>query len=116
MAVWLAGGIGGGDAKLAGAVGALAGWRFALSTLLFGLLAAMVMAVIVMLRRRILRRTLARVGRFVYLAFTPGKPADPTSADSPKIPFGLALCLGACVALVEVFWRGGGAPKWFLGI
>ena len=34
---WQAGGIGGGDAKLMAAVGALAGWRFVLTAMFYGL-------------------------------------------------------------------------------
>jgi prepilin peptidase CpaA len=97
----LAGGIGGGDAKIMGAIGCLAGWRFAMDTLLFGLMAAVVMAVIVMLRRRILLQTLIRLARFFYLIFTPSRPADPSTPQSPKIAFGVALCIGAVAAMAN---------------
>ena len=73
LAAWMAGGIGGGDAKLMGAVGALAGWRFALAAMFYGFLIAGVMAVAVMLKRRITRKTLARIFRFLYLVFTPAR-------------------------------------------
>jgi prepilin peptidase CpaA len=116
LAAWLAGGVGGGDAKLMAAVGALAGWRFAISALLFGFVVAAVMAVAVMVRRRIVRRTLGRVLRFVVLAFTPGRPADPAAADSPKVPLGLALCIGSALALAEALLRGPRAGKLILGI
>ena len=102
LAAWLAGGIGGGDAKLMGAVGALGGWRFAVAGMFYGFLVAAVMALIVMLRRKIMRRTLGRVLRFLALLLTPTKPADPATEDSPTVPFGLALCIGAAAALLEV--------------
>ena len=111
LAVWLAGGIGGGDAKLMAAVGALTGWRFALSVLFYGLIAAMVLALIVMLRKRIVRRTLRRVFRFLALLVTPSKPADPAAGQSEKVPFALALCVGAAAALAEVLVRGPEAVK-----
>jgi prepilin peptidase CpaA len=111
LAVWLAGGIGGGDTKLMAAVGALTGWRFALSALFYGLIAALVLAVIVMLRKRIVRRTLRRVFRFVVLLVTPSKPADPAAGESEKVPFALALCIGAAAALVEVLVGGPEAVK-----
>lgn len=111
LAVWMAGGIGGGDAKLMGAVGALTGWRFALSALFYGLAAALVLAVIVMLRKRIVGRTLRRVFRFVVLMMTPSKPADPAAGDSEKVPFALALCIGAAAALVEALLRGPATVK-----
>jgi len=116
LAAWMAGGIGGGDAKLMGAVGALAGWRFALAAMFYGFLIAAVMAVAVMLKRRIARKTLARILRFVYLVFTPAKPADPAAQDSPKIAFGLALCIGAAVVLVDVFLSGPLTGRFLLGI
>ncbi len=116
LVFWLAGGIGGGDAKLMGAVGALAGWRFALSAMFYGFLIAAVMAMAVMIRRRILKRTLGRIWRVLYLALTPSRPAGPTTEESPKIAFGLALCIGSALALVELAVRGGRASKLILGI
>ena len=116
LLAWIAGGVGGGDAKLMGAVGALAGWRFALGAMFFGFAVAGIMAVAVMILRRIVRRTLGRVGRFLVLLLTPTRPAAPVSEDSPKIPFGLALCIGSAVALIEVFVRGPDASKWFMGV
>ncbi|MDY6913273.1 MAG: A24 family peptidase [Planctomycetota bacterium] len=116
LVAWLAGGIGGGDAKLMGAVGALAGWRFALAAMFYGFIVAAVMAVIVMIARRITWRTIKRVVRFGLLLLTPSRPADPAAADSPKIPFGLALCIGSAAALVEIIFRGTVAGKLMLGI
>jgi prepilin peptidase CpaA len=108
-------GIGGGDCKLMGAVGALAGWRFALAAMLYGFIAAAVIAVIVMVAKRVTRRTLSRVWRFVVLLFVPGGLTDPATADSPKIPFGLALCIGAGISLVEVLLHGPVAKRFLLG-
>ncbi len=111
LVVWLAGGIGGGDAKLMAAVGALTGWRFALSALFYGLVVAVVLALIVMVRKRIVRRTLRRLFGFLVLLLTPSKPADPAAEGSEKIPFALALCIGAGAALAEVVMRGQHAMK-----
>ena len=116
LAAWLAGGIGGGDAKLMGAVGALVGWRLALAAMFYGFLIAALMAIAVMIKRRIVRKTLARILRFLYLVFTPSRPADPATPESPKIPFGLALCIGSAAALVEVIVQGPVARKLLLGI
>ena len=113
---WLMGVIGGGDAKLMGAVGALAGWRFALSAMFYGFIVAAVMAIIAMLYYRILGRTAKRLGRFIFLALMPGPGGKLETAESPKIPFGLALCIGSALALIEVFVRGGSAAKVLLGI
>ena len=115
LIAFLAGGINGGDVKLMGAVGALGGWRLALSAMFLGFLAAVVLSVIVMIRRRIVKRTLGRVGRFFLLALTPGGIADPTSPDSPKVSFGLALCIGTLAALAEVLLSGPDAVKLLVG-
>ena len=116
LVFWLAGGIGGGDAKLMGAVGALAGWRFVLAAMFYGFAVAAVMAIAVMVRKRIVRRTFGRIFRALYLALTPSGPGAATTPDSPKIPFGLALCIGSILALVELLLRGADAPKWITGI
>jgi prepilin peptidase CpaA len=105
----LAGGINGGDVKLMGAVGALAGWQFVASALVYSVLAAAVLAVAVMLRRRVFRRTFQRVGLFLWQVLSLHRPNDPASADSPKVPFGLAICLGAAGAMVERLLQ---APGW----
>lgn len=115
LLAWLAGGIGGGDAKLMGAVGALTGWRFTLAAMLYGFAVAALMALMIMLARRITRRTLGRIWRFFLLIFTPGGPVDPAAKDSAKVPFGLALCIGSGLALLEVIWRGPVAEKLVLG-
>jgi len=109
MIAWLAGGIGAGDAKLMGAVGALTGVEFVLSAMFYGLLVAGLMAVFVMVRRRITVATLGRIWRFLYLSLTPtGKAAAPSTPASPRIALGLALCIGSAVALVQVLVHGAG--------
>ncbi|MDY7009473.1 MAG: A24 family peptidase [Planctomycetota bacterium] len=103
---WLAGGIGGGDAKLMGAVGALGGYKIALGAMLYGFAIAGLMAVIVMVRRRIVRQTVRRIWHTVVLLILPGaKPADPTGPDSPTVPLAVALCLGTFVAMLQPIIR-----------
>jgi prepilin peptidase CpaA len=112
---WRAGGIGGGDAKLMGAVGALGGWEFALASLFYGFAIAGVMAIFVMLRQRIVRRTLGRIWRFVVLIMMRSKPGDPSEADSPTIAIGLALAIGAGLELIDVL-LGGPVTKMLFGV
>jgi prepilin peptidase CpaA len=100
LLAWLAGGIGGGDAKIMGSVGALVGWRFALTSLFYGLAVAVLMAIVIMLRKKIVRDTFGRIGRFFLLWAGKAKPDAPTTPQSPTVPFGLALCIGAAIALV----------------
>ncbi len=115
MVAWLAGGIGGGDAKLMGAVGALTGWRFTLAAMTYGFAVAAVMAVGVMIARRVTLATLRRMWRSLVLVVRARQATDPATPDSPKIPFGLALCIGAGIALIEVLVRGPMARKLLLG-
>lgn len=105
----LAGGIGGGDAKLMGAVGALLGgvrfgdrngWLAALDVLLLSFLAAALMAVVVMIRRKVVRQTLRRVWHTLMLVLSGAKAADPTAKDSPKVPFAVAVWIAAAVLLL----------------
>jgi len=100
--VWLAGGIGGGDAKIMGAVGALTGWRFALTAMFYGFAVAVLMAVVIMLRRRIAMKTLGRIWQFLWLSVLRAKPGAPDGPDSVKLPFGLALCIGTVGVMVAV--------------
>jgi len=111
MFAFLAGGIGGGDAKLMGAVGALTGWRFALSAMLYGLFVAAIMAIVVMLAKGIARQTLRRVWNSIILAIGARQRVDPATPNSPKIPFGLALCIGSGLALAEALVKGPLAGK-----
>jgi prepilin peptidase CpaA len=111
LAVFLTGGIGGGDVKLMGAVGALTGWRFTLEALFLGLLVAVLMAVVILIRRRIAMQTLGRLARWFWIVLSMGKPGDPSTSQSPRLPFGVALSIGSALALAEVAWRGVQAGK-----
>lgn len=113
--VWKAGGIGGGDAKIMAAIGAITGWHFTLNTLFYGLIVAAVMAIAIIVRRRMFVRTMKRIGRFLVLALTPTRPADPALADSPKVAFGLALCIGAAIVLAMKVASWYGLPSFALG-
>jgi len=106
LLIWRAGGIGGGDAKLMAAVGALTGWEFTLSAMFYGLIVAALMAFVLMIRRGIVVRTFRRIGRFLWLTLCRAKPGDVATADSPKVPFGLALCIGAAAYLVDYLLGG----------
>ncbi len=101
MAVlFAAGGIGGGDAKLMGALGAISGdWRCVLATAVYSFAVAVIMAVAIMIRRRIVGRTLGRILAAAVLASSRVQPAMP--ADSPRVPFGAAIAIGGIVAGIE---------------
>ncbi len=106
LIAWLVGGVGGGDAKLLMVIGLIAGYPFIVSVMVYGLGIAAVMAIILIILRRRFRSTMGRVGRFLWLVLARGKPGDPADKDSPMVPLGLALALGAVAATVEWIWRG----------
>jgi prepilin peptidase CpaA len=97
----LAGGIGGGDVKLMGAVGALSGtWACVLATAVYALIVGLVMGLSVMIYQRRTKQTLARlVG--IALSTGAGSKTDVAGPESPQIPFGLAIAVGAVVAGAE---------------
>ena len=74
------------------------------------------MAIIIMIRKRIVRDTLGRIGRFMFLLFVRMKPGDPAKPESPRLAFGLALCIGAGAALVLVCIFGPDEKMFLLGI
>lgn len=115
LAVAFVGGINGGDVKLMAAVGALLGWRWTLATMFYTLIASALIAIVIMLYKGVFWRTLKRVGFFVLQAAMMHKPVDPASSDSPKVPFALAVLMGAAAALTEVLLRSPDALS-FLGI
>lgn len=98
---WKMGGIGGGDAKLTAAVGALGGWHFTIGCLFYSFGCTMLIALVVMLRYKILKRTVSRVWNFLMIVLLRGKPADPSEKTSPKIAFALAVLLGAILAALD---------------
>ncbi|NLF31658.1 MAG: hypothetical protein GX591_12320 [Planctomycetes bacterium] len=105
LILWLLGGIGGGDAKLMGAVGALSNWRFALASLALAFAAAAVMAVVVMIRNRIIRLTLQRIGLTLWLSVLGGR-ADDVVPGGATVPFALAVALAAAAAWLDALLGG----------
>jgi prepilin peptidase CpaA len=97
---WKFGAIGGGDVKLMAAVGALAGWRFAITAMFFGLGVAVVMALVMLVAGRQLRATFKRIGLFAYLAASGANPPGPTDKTSRKLPLGLSLCVGCAIVMI----------------
>jgi prepilin peptidase CpaA len=104
--VFYFGGLGGGDVKLMGAVGAiLARPDAALYAVLYSFLAAVVLALGIMVHRRIVGRTLRRVLAAVLGAVAGTHPTLP--ADSPRVPFAVAILIGGLLAGWEhVLHRG----------
>ncbi len=96
----LRGWLGGGDAKLMGAVGAIsASWQCVLGTAFYGLLIAMVMAIMLMVHRGIVRQTFHRILGAILSTAARVKPD--LENDQHTVPFGTAAALGGLIAGVE---------------
>ncbi len=126
-ALVLMGGLGGGDMKLMGAVGAwTASAHAVLITGINALIVAVVMAVLVMVRKGVVKQTLARLVGAAAMASARVKPAlppapgngpeepdggaDPAVPPSPTVPFAAAIAVGAALAGAERFL--GWTPPW----
>ncbi len=99
--LFAAGALGGGDVKLMGAVGAIGGgWRMVLATTFYGFIVAAIIAVIVMVKKGLVRRTFARLFGAAMLASAKVKADLPD--DSPRIPVALGVCIGGLYAGAEL--------------
>ncbi|MEM1107511.1 MAG: A24 family peptidase [Planctomycetota bacterium] len=97
----LTAGLGGGDMKLMAAIGAIsASWQVVFSTALYALAVALLMAVVVMIRKGVVKQTLSRVLSAALLASARVKP-NPPPRDSPTVPFAVAIAVGAAIAGAE---------------
>jgi prepilin peptidase CpaA len=99
---FLFGGIGGGDVKAAGALGALTG----ISTTAYGLLYAGLLggalALATMIWKGKLWSGLRRVWRFFFTALVPGlKPEMPKEEEQDTFPLGVAIAGGFAWAMIE---------------
>lgn len=92
--------IGAGDCKLLAAVGALQGWHVLLWCILYTMLAGGVLAVIVALLRGVLKHSVSRVWRSLYMRLSYKTPMDITQAgDKMRLPYAVAIALGTAAAL-----------------
>ncbi|MEZ6189945.1 MAG: prepilin peptidase [Phycisphaerales bacterium] len=96
----LKGWLGGGDAKLMAAVGALsASWECVLGTAFYGLLVAMVMAIVIMIHRGIVRQTMSRI--FGAILSTAVRVKPDLENEKHTVPFGAAVAVGGLLAGAE---------------
>jgi len=101
---FIIGGMGLGDVKLMAGIGALGGFRFAISVLVLTGVAGGIMAIgklIVWYRKKSAKEKDVKLSEF---------PADSRVGDSPlkeTMPYGVAIAVGALVSVIMVIVTGG---------
>jgi prepilin peptidase CpaA len=104
--LYITGGMGAGDLKLMGAIGALKGVSFLSLAALYSILIGGLFAFSVMIWHKTLIVSLKRVGRFIYTLFFPGLTLEILKPGQSKpVPFGLAISLGTLSALIQTFLK-----------
>ncbi len=99
------GGIGGGDVKACGALGALVGFQTTGYGLLYTGLAGGAIALSIMIWKGKLWFSLKNMSRFFFTALTPGLKVEmPKEENSDVFPLGVAIALGFAWAMVEEGW------------
>jgi prepilin peptidase CpaA len=100
--------LGGGDWKLVGALGAFLGWRHLLNVLLATLLINALMAIVLIVAKKRIWRTLRNIGRLFAALFRLHLPEKDLTIDNPdaiKVPFGVAAAV-AVLLYVAFHWQG----------
>ena len=99
----LIGGMGGGDAKLLAGIGAVRGYPFIIEVFFYSFLVGGAMALIVAIWQGRLWTILRRVGAMLYtiVVFRRLPQTEWNDVKSYKIPYGVAICLGALWAQVS---------------
>jgi prepilin peptidase CpaA len=121
------GGMGGGDVKLLGAVGALQGWQFVLSAAIYGAIAGGVIAIIYLIANGRLLKMLKKIFGFVLaplfrgfyyrthleflnrasIYFSERDPESPKEAKAERMPYGVAIAAGVLILLSMEFFDWG---------
>lgn len=100
--------LGGGDWKLVGALGAFFGPKSLLVVIFYTLLINALMAIVLIVAKKRIWRTLRNMGRLVAALFRLHLPAKDLTIDNPeaiKVPFGVAAAVGVLL-YVGWHWRG----------
>lgn len=100
--------LGGGDWKLVGALGAFFGPRSLLLVIFCTLLINALIAIVMIIAKRRIWRTLRNIGRLVAAFFRFHLPEKDLTLDNPeaiKVPFGVAAAV-AVVLYVAWHWQG----------
>ncbi|MCD4813288.1 prepilin peptidase [bacterium] len=93
--VW--GGMGAGDIKLMAVVGVFTGWQFTLNTAVYAALAGGLLAIIFLLVKGELWKTLKNIGRFIRSLMVPKLVVEPLSKKHP-MPYAIMIAAGVVAA------------------
>jgi prepilin peptidase CpaA len=100
--------LGGGDWKLVGALGAFFGPKSLLVVIFYTLLVNALMAIVLIVAKKRIWRTVRNMGRLIAAFFRLHLPANDLTIDNPeaiKVPFGVAAAVGVLL-YVGWHWRG----------
>jgi prepilin peptidase CpaA len=100
--------LGAGDWKLVGSLGAWLGPSRLVAVLILAIFAAGIMAVVLVISKKRLGRTLGNIGHMLVSLFTlhlPGPELSLDNPDSAKVPFGVAVALAVLLYVGSEGWR-----------
>jgi len=107
LVAYVMGGMGGGDVKLMGAVGALVGWPAALHAVFYSFLVGAALGLILMVWRGRVRIVLRRLWMAIRILPLPTATLDEaTATPTLRVPFGFAVCAGTLWYLAEEILGG----------
>lgn len=109
MPFWLLRSLGGGDWKLVGGLGAFFGVHRLIDVLIATLLVNAAMAIVLIVTKRRLWRTLKNIGRLIAAFFRLHLPESDLTIDNPeasKVPFGVAAAIAVVIYVVWVNIHG----------
>lgn len=102
LIIFLFGGMGGGDVKFMGAVGALMGYPFIISVIFYTALVGGLMAIVLLIWRSKLREGLSRSFQMLFaLGRRSGKKGAEEETQVGEVPYALAMVIGTIIALFE---------------
>ncbi len=99
--------LGAGDWKLAGALGAIVGWRALLYLLFYSVFVAGLMALALVIYKRRIGETLRNIWHMLLALLSLRMPGAAVSLDNPeslKVPYGVALALTTVLFGLGEFW------------